>query len=236
MPNMPIGPQSIPNRSRLPIEFRPPLPRQRLSYNDADRVALSGAGAVGLAGLNIWAQAVRLTGEPRHDSGQSIIGAYEGWFPDTDGSFSLLVGYYNRNFSEEVDIPIGPDNKIEPGGPDQGQPTHFYPGRGWGNFVVRVPRDFGDKKLIWTITANGKTTTRPFGLESLWEISPMSEIGMGNTSPALRLDGGGPTVQEPAPRIESVSAKVGVPLTRTALMTGPVKPVVDFSVGGRTPI
>jgi hypothetical protein len=85
--------------------------------------------AVGLAGLNIWAQAIPLTGEPRHDSGQSIIGAYEGWFPNADGSFSLLAGYYNRNFAEEVDIPIGPNNKIEPGGPDQGQPTHFYPGR-----------------------------------------------------------------------------------------------------------
>jgi len=63
----------------------------------------------------------------------------------------------------------------------------------------------------------------------------MSEIGMGNTPPILSLDGGGPTVQEPTPRIESVSAKVGVPLTRTALMTGPVKAVMDFSVVGRTP-
>jgi hypothetical protein len=179
--------------------------------------------AVGLAGLNIWAQAIPLTGEPRHDSGQSIIGAYEGWFPNADGSFSLLAGYYNRNFAEEVDIPIGPNNKIEPGGPDQGQPTHFYPGRGWGNFVVRVPHDFGDKKLTWTITANGKTTTMPFGLEPLWEISPMSEIGMGNTPPVLSLDEGGPTVQGPAPRIESITAKVGVPVTLTAVVKDDAK-------------
>ena len=54
-----------------------------------------------------------------------MTGAFEGWFPNQDGTFSLLVGYYNRNLREAVDIPIGPNNTIEPGGPDQGQPTHF---------------------------------------------------------------------------------------------------------------
>jgi hypothetical protein len=67
--------------------------------------------------------------EPQHDSGQSVTGALEGWFPNRDGSFSILLGYYNRNLKEELDIPIGPDNRIEPGGPDRGQPTHFMPRR-----------------------------------------------------------------------------------------------------------
>ena len=52
--------------------------------------------------------------EPQHDSGQSVTGALEGWFPNPDGSFSILLGYYNRNLKEELDIPIGPDNRIEP--------------------------------------------------------------------------------------------------------------------------
>ena len=90
-----------------------------------------------------------------HDSGQSVTGAFEGWFQNPDGSFSLLLGYYNRNLKQELDIPVGPDNRIDPGGPDQGQPTHFLPGRQWGVFTVTVPKDFGIKKLTWTLTANG---------------------------------------------------------------------------------
>ena len=53
-----------------------------------------------------------------------------------------LVGYLNRNFGQALDVPIGPNNRIEPGGPDMGQPTHFLPGRNWGMFTVPVPKDF----------------------------------------------------------------------------------------------
>src|SRR5204862_3577964 len=77
--------------------------------------------------------------EPPHDSGQSIAGAFEGWFPNQDGSFSILLGYYNRNTKQELDIPPGPNKRIEPGGPDMGQPTHFLPGRQWGIFTIRAP-------------------------------------------------------------------------------------------------
>lgn len=41
---------------------------------------------------------------------------------------------------QELDVPIGPNNRIEPGGPDMGQPTHFRPGRRTGVFVVAVPQ------------------------------------------------------------------------------------------------
>src|SRR5438552_14311282 len=77
--------------------------------------------------------------EPLKDSGQGVTPAYEGWFKNPDGSFTLLLGYYNRNLKQTLDIPVGPENRIEPGGPDQGQPTHFLPRRHWGVFTVRVP-------------------------------------------------------------------------------------------------
>ena len=63
--------------------------------------------------------------QPIRERGSSVTGAYEGWYRNKDGSVSLLVGYFNRNTKQELDIPIGPNNRIEPGGPDQGQPTHF---------------------------------------------------------------------------------------------------------------
>ena len=73
------------------------------------------------------------------ERGSSVTGAFEGWFVNKDGSRSFLVGYFNRNSQQTLDVPVGPDNRIEPGGPDMGQPTHFLPGRHWGMFVIKVP-------------------------------------------------------------------------------------------------
>jgi hypothetical protein len=92
--------------------------------------------------LDISGSAAQLPLEPSRESGQSITAAYEGWFKNADGTFTLLLGYYNRNSKQVLDIPIGPDNRIEPGGPDRGQPTHFLPRRQWGIFTVAVPADF----------------------------------------------------------------------------------------------
>src|SRR5688572_14416921 len=75
------------------------------------------------------AQAPVLPYEPPRAFGGSITGAFEGWFDDPDGSHNFLVGYLNRNLKQAQDVPIGPDNRIEPGGPDMGQPTHFLPAR-----------------------------------------------------------------------------------------------------------
>src|SRR3984893_17545103 len=94
---------------------------------------------------------------PIRERGSSVTGAYEGWYRNKDGSASLLVGYFNRNTKQQLDIPIGPNNRIEPGGPDQGQPTHFLASRQWGVFTIKVPSDFGTKKLTWTLVANGQT-------------------------------------------------------------------------------
>ena len=89
--------------------------------------------------------------------GESISPAYEGWEQNRDGSYNLVFGYMNRNW-DTLDIPVGPDNVIEPGGPDQGQPTHFLPRRNRVVFRVHVPADFGeDDEVVWTLTANGST-------------------------------------------------------------------------------
>ena len=151
--------------------------------------------------------------EPVHQSGSSVTGAFEGWFKNPDGTFSLLLGYYNRNTKQELDIPPGPENRIEPGGPDRGQPTHFLPGRQWGMFTVKVPADFGDSKITWTIVANGQATVIPAGLKPDYEISPLVEAAVGNTPPVLAFEEHGPTAQGPQGITVERSAKVGVPLT-----------------------
>ena len=75
---------------------------------------LCAAGALA-GGVFLSAQMIP---EPRRGFGASVTGAYEGWYYNEDGSRSFLVGYYNRNSQQELDIPIGPNNRIEPGGPD----------------------------------------------------------------------------------------------------------------------
>jgi hypothetical protein len=150
--------------------------------------------------------------EPARDSGSSVTGSFEGWFKNADGSFSLLLGYYNRNRKQEVDIPVGPNNDLEPGGPDRGQPTHFTSGRGWGLFTVQVAADFGDNKITWTIVANNKTTVIPASLKPEWEISPFVEAAVGNTPPVLSFEEHGPSVQGPRELMVQRAAKVGQPL------------------------
>jgi hypothetical protein len=152
-----------------------------------------------------------------------VTGAFEGWFKNPDGSFRLLLGYYNRNQKQEVDIPIGPANRIEPGGPDRGQPTHFLPGRGWGLFTIKVPADFGDNKLTWTIVANGQTTVIPASLKPDYEISPFAEAAVGNTPPVLSFEEGGPSVQGPLGLTAERTAKVGTPLTLTVWVSDDAK-------------
>jgi len=147
------------------------------------------------------------------ESGQSVTPSYEGWWQNPDGSFNLLFGYYNRNTKETLDLPVGPDNHMEPGPPDQGQPTHFLPRRHKGVFTVTVPKDFGDKTLTWTLVAHGHRLSVPGHLGAPWIISPLQEVGIGNTPPTISFDEKGPAGQGPGPVVVERAARAGEPLT-----------------------
>lgn len=155
------------------------------------------------------------------DSGQTVTPAFEGWYKNADGSVSLSFGYYNRNTAEVVDVPVGPNNNISPGAANQGQPTRLYPRRHWGVFAVRVPADFGEKKVTWTVTFRGKTYAIAGGLRPQWEIDALQgEVGSGNTPPALRFDSAGEAGRGPAGIAgPALTAKVGQPLTLTVFAT-----------------
>jgi hypothetical protein len=135
--------------------------------------------------------------------GQNIAPVYEGWEQNPDGSFTLVFGYFNRNWEEEIDLPIGADNAIESGGPDQGQPTRFLPRRNRFVFRIRVPKDFRKKELVWTLTSHGKTerayaTLKPdYFIDDTVIMANNGAAGMGGTDsslignkpPALNVDG-----------------------------------------------
>ena len=161
--------------------------------------------------------AAQLPLEPLKDSGQGVTPAYEGWFKNPDGSFTLLLGYYNRNLKQTLDIPVGPDNRIEPGGPDQGQPSHFLPGRQWGMFTVTVPKEFtsADQRLTWTIVANGQSTSIPLRLHPDYNINPFSDVAIKNTPPSIRLAENGAATKGPLALLASAPERTiakGAPL------------------------
>ena len=172
-------------------------------------VAILCAAAAGAGG--VWLSARQLPSEPRRQFGAGITGAFEGWFESPDGSRSFLVGYLNRNTTQVLDVPIGPNNRIEPGGPDMGQPTHFLPGRRYGMFVVPVPKDFpSDQRLTWTIVANGQATSIPLRLHPDYVVSPFKEIAAGNTPPVLQFVQNGPSLQGPVASMIAAATRTAV--------------------------
>ena len=172
-------------------------------------------------------------------SGQSIHPAFEGWWPDEDGSFTLWFGYMNSNWEEEFDVPIGPDNyfafteprglddleldQITPSEVDQGQPTHFYPRRNPFLFTVRVPEDFGVQELVWTLTTHGRRNRVYASLRPDYRMDTQvmsTEVGgsFGSLDDRLRAN------QPPALKVEGDmhrSVTVGKPLTLVARADDP---------------
>ena len=186
-------------------------------------VSLCAVGAIA-GGMLLSGQQIP---EPRKQFGASVIGAFEGWFANEDGSRSFLVGYFNRNTQQELDIPIGPNNRIEPGGPDLGQPTHFLPGRQFGMFVVPVPKEFTSQdKYTWTIVANGQPTSIPLRLNTDYVVSPFMEIAVGNTPPFIRFGQNESTMQGPIAAVAKAvirTTSLSVPLPLTVWATDDMK-------------
>ena len=106
----------------------------------------------------------------------------------------MYFGYLNRNYVETMEIPVGADNKIEPGTADRNQPTFFNPRIHRMAFNVTVPKDSGKKELVWTLTAHGKTEKAVGWLQPEWEIDPIyfgkarTEESLKNKPPKMTLD------------------------------------------------
>ncbi len=153
-----------------------------------------------------------------HDVGQSINPVFEGWFPNDDGTYTLSFGYFNRNYEAALDIPVGPDNRFEPGPADRGQPTHFLPRRHTGLFTVIVPADFGNQTLTWSLTAGGETFDVPGHIRSEWQIDALHEITSDNRPPVISFTGDA-SGQGPTGVRQTLEATAGQPLTLTVTAT-----------------
>lgn len=161
--------------------------------------------------------------------GQSISTAYEGWVERPDGSRAFLFGYFNRNWEETPDIPIGSENSFAPGGQDRGQPTRFLPRRNRFVFEVPVPDGFSESdELVWTLEIHGEASSayaslRPdYYLDNITIMSEVGALGGGFSSPAIRANTAPDVELESQSR--TIDARVGVPLTLSVLVTDDGQP------------
>jgi hypothetical protein len=129
-------------------------------------------------------------------SGQHTEVAYEGWRVNDAGTMTLTFGYFNHNWEEELDIPIGENNRFTTGNPDRGQPTHFLPRRNRFTFDVVMPEDFGgDDELVWEVTSPNGVTRRAYGtlredykIENITIMSETGALGAGSSDAVIRAN------------------------------------------------
>jgi len=130
-------------------------------------------GAITIVEAQVDRRDVPVVSQPqqRFNSGQDIQPIYEGWVRNDDGTFTFHMGYLNRNYAEQPHVPVGVNNFLSPGSPDQGQPTYFYPRTQRYQFWVTVPADWGPtQELVWELTHNGSTQHLYAWLQPEWEI------------------------------------------------------------------
>lgn len=142
-----------------------------------------------------------ISAQERWTRGQNIQPVFEGWERNADGSFDMVFGYLNRNYEEQPVVAVGANNSFAPGSADRGQPTHFYTRRQQFVFRVRVPADWGQKDLVWTVTHNGRADKAVGHLWPVWEIDAgvyLLNRGAGtaqeysdNQRPFIGIDGSG---------------------------------------------
>lgn len=137
---------------------------------------------------------------------KTISSTFDGWNKLADGSYELVFGYMNRN-ADEVEIPLGATNQVEPAPADRGQPTTFLPGRQRNAFRVHVPADFKGK-YVWTLTYAGLTQTATASIDQNYS-----------------LDVGDP--EPPTIKAADATGKVNQPVTLTPAVGPAPRPPVD---------
>jgi hypothetical protein len=169
----------------------------------------------------------------KFNSGQSVQPIFEGWAYNPDGSISMYYGYINRNYVETLAIPIGPDNKFEPGPPDRAQPTFFNTRIHRLTFSVAVPKDWGKKELVWYLTVRGETQKAVGWLQPEWEIDPIyggrvrNAESLKNKPPTIAVDARSTVALPNALTLAATVTDDGLPVPRAT----PRKP----AVGQETP-
>jgi hypothetical protein len=186
---------------------------------------------------------------PVPPDGQRVAPFFDGFYQNQDGTITLSFGYSNLNRNETIEIPLGPDNFIEPKEYDGRQPTSFpvSPASGdaqaaasgrrdreRGVFTVTVPAGFkGD--VVWTLRHRGQTHKVP-GRSKTGAYGLLWPMASGSIPPQLRFKADGPFGRGPV-GIESppLQATVGTPLSVTIWLNDDSKRTDEIEIKERGP-
>jgi hypothetical protein len=167
-------------------------------------------------------------------TGQPVIPIFDGWYQKPDLTYDLCFGYFNLNTKESLDIPLGPDNVVEPRRFDGNQPTHFMPvpappnlyRRYFCTFAVNVPANFPKtERVSWTLRVRGRPYSVPGHLGSEnYKIQELSakEGGRSSVAPLIKFLPAGPEGRgRSGVNAAPLKTAVGNPLPLSLSVTGP---------------
>ncbi len=162
-----------------------------------------------------------------HKSGDLVAPFFDGFYDNGDGTVTFSFGFMNRNTEEIVDIPLGPNNFIEPAQFNGMQPSHFpvYDRGGLigkrerGSFAVTVPANMAGTEVVWTLTHAGRTYAVPDRTGTIAYDMSTGPAAFGSLSPAVRFAADSPiSTNREGVVAERVTARVGMPVTLSALV------------------
>jgi len=183
---------------------------------------------------------------PVPPDGQRVAPFFDGFYANPDGTITLSFGYSNLNRERTIEIPLGPDNFIEPKEYDGRQPTSFPVApvsdaggggrrdRERGVFTITVPTTFkGD--VVWTLRHAGQTHKVP-GRSKTGAYGLLWPMASGSIPPQLRFKADGPFGRGPV-GIESapLQATVGTPLSVTIWTKDDSKRTDEIQIKERGP-
>ncbi len=187
------------------------------------------------------AQEIALTQRPWSgsvlvESGGPVIPVYDGWYPNPDGGYTLCFGYYSVNWGEDVTIPRGPNNFVEPTEYDGAQPDFFeqIPERPFSYrrrycvFPVVVPESFSeDDRVTWTLQrGREEALSVPGKLVIAYRLDEPTSPGRGDIAPGVRVEeDGAEAVGRNGMFVGPMNARVGEPLELTAWVDHPEEEV-----------
>ena len=151
---------------------------------------------------------------PPSPAGIPIIPFMEGWYANEDGTVTVSFGYHNRN-AEDVIVPLGANNRIEPAQLDGMQPDIYFSGRHPGVFGVTIPASMKDESVWWHIKTDNLEELKVPGERgsSAYELD-RNPRPQGSVQPFIWFEnesrGSGP---EGVVAVNTRTISVGVPLT-----------------------
>jgi hypothetical protein len=131
-------------------------------------------------------------------NGQPVVPLYEGYYQNPDNSYQICFGYFSLNTEVDIDVPLGPNNRIEPAEFDGMQPTHFdrVPAANYRRhlcvFSVNVPEGFGQQEVRWTLDTGSEALMTPGKVLPSYILDEPDSDGRGEVAPVLSFEESGP--------------------------------------------